>query len=89
MYCPYCRHPDSRVIDSRTSDDGAIQVAALVEFAQADGVRLLAAVVDTPLSAIQIGSDLIVSWSEAMNAKVPVFRVRSDDADSSENGTRK
>jgi transcriptional repressor NrdR len=23
MYCPYCRHSDSRVIDSRTSDDGA------------------------------------------------------------------
>lgn len=23
MYCPFCRHPDSRVIDSRTSDDGA------------------------------------------------------------------
>lgn len=23
MYCPYCRHADSRVIDSRTSDDGA------------------------------------------------------------------
>lgn len=23
MYCPYCKHPDSRVIDSRTSDDGA------------------------------------------------------------------
>jgi transcriptional repressor NrdR len=23
MYCPYCRHPDSRVIDSRTSEDGA------------------------------------------------------------------
>ena len=22
MYCPYCRHPDSRVIDSRTADDG-------------------------------------------------------------------
>ena len=22
MYCPYCRHADSRVIDSRTSDDG-------------------------------------------------------------------
>ena len=22
MYCPYCRHPDSRVIDSRTGDDG-------------------------------------------------------------------
>ena len=23
MYCPYCRNPDSRVIDSRTADDGA------------------------------------------------------------------
>lgn len=23
MYCPYCRHIDSRVIDSRTADDGA------------------------------------------------------------------
>ena len=22
MSCPFCRHPDSRVIDSRTSDDG-------------------------------------------------------------------
>lgn len=23
MHCPFCRYPDSRVIDSRTSDDGA------------------------------------------------------------------
>jgi len=23
MYCPFCRHPDSRVVDSRTADDGA------------------------------------------------------------------
>jgi transcriptional repressor NrdR len=23
VYCPYCKHPDSRVIDSRTADDGA------------------------------------------------------------------
>lgn len=22
MFCPFCRHPDSRVIDSRTSEDG-------------------------------------------------------------------
>ena len=22
MFCPFCRHPDTRVIDSRTSDDG-------------------------------------------------------------------
>ena len=23
MHCPFCRHADSRVVDSRTSDDGA------------------------------------------------------------------
>jgi transcriptional repressor NrdR len=23
VYCPYCRYPDSRVIDSRTAEDGA------------------------------------------------------------------
>jgi transcriptional repressor NrdR len=23
MYCPYCRYPDSRVIDSRTAEEGA------------------------------------------------------------------
>lgn len=23
VHCPFCRHPDSRVVDSRTSDDGA------------------------------------------------------------------
>ncbi|NLT31330.1 MAG: transcriptional repressor NrdR [Propionibacterium sp.] len=23
MYCPYCQHTDSRVLDSRTSEDGA------------------------------------------------------------------
>jgi transcriptional repressor NrdR len=23
MYCPFCRHPDSRVVDSRVADDGA------------------------------------------------------------------
>jgi transcriptional repressor NrdR len=23
VYCPFCRNPDSRVIDSRTADDGA------------------------------------------------------------------
>ncbi|WP_055481427.1 transcriptional regulator NrdR [Sphaerimonospora mesophila] len=23
MYCPFCRHPDTRVIDSRSTEDGA------------------------------------------------------------------
>ncbi len=24
MHCPFCRHPDSRVVDSRTADDGTM-----------------------------------------------------------------
>lgn len=24
MYCPFCRYPDSRVVDTRTSDDGTV-----------------------------------------------------------------
>ncbi|MGZ4660254.1 MAG: NrdR family transcriptional regulator, partial [Arthrobacter sp.] len=23
MYCPFCRNPDSRVVDSRMTDDGS------------------------------------------------------------------
>src|SRR3954468_8302246 len=23
MYCPFCRHPDTRVVDSRSTEDGA------------------------------------------------------------------
>ena len=23
MHCPFCRHPDSRVVDSRTAEDGS------------------------------------------------------------------
>src|SRR5690625_5025517 len=23
VYCPFCRHPDSRVVDSRTAEDGS------------------------------------------------------------------
>ncbi|MFC5384003.1 transcriptional regulator NrdR [Arcanobacterium hippocoleae] len=24
MYCPFCHHPDSRVVDTRTSEDGTV-----------------------------------------------------------------
>ena len=27
MYCPYCRHPDSRVVDSREADEGAAEIS--------------------------------------------------------------
>ena len=30
MHCPFCRHPDSRVVDSRTADDAAIAASMAV-----------------------------------------------------------
>ena len=50
---------------------------ALVEFPDAGGVRIVAAIVDTPVDRLQVGSYLTVSWSQAANAAIPVFRVSS------------
>lgn len=52
-----------------------IQVPALIEFPDAGGVRLLAAIVDTPLDAIRIGRGVELGWSRAANATVPVFSI--------------
>lgn len=52
-----------------------IHAPALIEFPEAGGVRLLAAIVDTPLPAIAIGAGVTVDWVRAANATVPVFHV--------------
>lgn len=36
MFCPFCRHPDTRVVDSRTSEDG-LSVRRRRECAQCGG----------------------------------------------------
>lgn len=48
---------------------------ALVEFAGADNVRLLAAIVDTALDDIRVGAKLALQWTAAGDTAVPVFRV--------------
>jgi uncharacterized OB-fold protein len=58
------------------SDSSRLAVPALIEFPEAGGVRLLAAIVDTPLSSIRIGVLVEPDWSQAVNATVPVFKVR-------------
>ena len=72
------------IVRDRTTDTGAIHAPALVEFPQADGVRLLAAITDTPLAAIHVGAKLALGWSQAVNAAVPVFRVRDEFNDQGE-----
>lgn len=88
-FCPHCQSQQTEwlapgtariysftVVRARAgADQPPMHVPALVEFPEADGVRLLAAIVDTPLSAIRIGAALNLEWSQAINAMVPVFSV--------------
>jgi uncharacterized OB-fold protein len=48
---------------------------SLIEFPDADGIRLLAAIVETRLAQIRIGAQVKLGWSQAANARVPVFSV--------------
>ena len=57
------------------ADQSQQRVPALVEFPAADGIRILAAIVDAPLAEIRIGAELKLGWSQAVNAVVPVFSI--------------
>jgi uncharacterized OB-fold protein len=89
-FCPHCQSQRTEwtpagpariysfTIVRETAPEGAAPVVhapALVEFPQADGVRLMAAIVDAPLEAIRVGAELTLAWSPAANAKIPVFRL--------------
>ena len=91
-FCPACRSQHVEwlpagagqiysftIVHAKRTDASPSQqlVPALIEFPQAGGMRLLAAVVDTPLSAIRIGAQVKPHWSQAVNAMVPVFKVLS------------
>jgi uncharacterized OB-fold protein len=56
-------------------DQPQYRVPALIEFPAADGIRILAAIVATPLAEIRIGAELKLGWSQAVNAVVPVFSI--------------
>lgn len=63
------------VIPTSEGDVQRYRAPALIEFPNADGIRMLAAIVETPLNFIRIGAELILGWSWAANAAVPVFSV--------------
>lgn len=94
-FCPTCQAQDVTwteagpgriysytVVRRPAPDGGAPQVIApaLIEFPEAGGVRLVAAVVDTPLDEIVVGAPVQALFSQAANAKVPVFRVVVEEA---------
>lgn len=68
----YTITPEPRASET---DPQHYRVPALIEFPEADGIRLLAAIVNTPLAQIQIGALLQLGWAQAANAKVPIFSV--------------
>lgn len=54
---------------------GGFTAPALIEFADAPGLRLLSTIVGAPIDSIQIGAAVRVDWAQAANAAVPVFRL--------------
>ena len=93
-FCPHCQSQRTEwtpagpariysfTIVREAAGDGAPQVhaPALVEFPDAHGVRLMAAIVDAPVQAIRIGAALTLAWSPAANAQIPVFRLAGEGA---------
>jgi len=59
----------------RNKEPGQNFVPALIEFPDAGGVRLVAAIVDTPLDAIHIGAKVKQGWAHACDNAVPVFTI--------------
>jgi uncharacterized OB-fold protein len=82
-FCPHCQSQLTEWVDpgiARIYSFTIIsqqRVPALIEFPTADGIRILAAIVATPLNAIRIGAELSIGWLPAMNARIPVFRIPS------------
>lgn len=79
-FCPRCQSQLTEWVEpglARIYTFTIIQdrVPALIEFPAAAGVRMLAAIVGTPLTEIRIGVEVTLGWSQAANAMVPVFSV--------------
>jgi uncharacterized OB-fold protein len=63
--------------------DGAVaqvRIAALVEFDDAPGVRLVSSLVGAAPAEVKIGALVQVGWRPAANARVPVFTLAASQA---------
>lgn len=88
-FCPECSAQElswteagqgrvySYTVAPRFAEGGETRVAvpALIEFPQAGGVRLIAAIVETPIADLAVGAPVRTQFSQAANGKVPVFRI--------------
>jgi len=90
-FCPACQSQDVRWIaagparlysytiitvrDDVENRPPRFIVPALAEFSGVDHVRLLGALVDAPLDAIEIGMNLTIGWSRTAEFSVPIFHL--------------
>ena len=88
-FCPRCRSQETEwvapgparlysfTLIRRMMPDNFAQVIApaLVEFPQAQSIRIIAAIADACVDDLKVGSDLVPDWSQAANGRVPVFRL--------------
>lgn len=84
-FCPACRAQNTEWKDAGQglvyaftiirAKDQPPTVPALIEFPEAGGIRLMAAIVDTPLDAIKIGAKVQQDWAQAGAVAVPVFTI--------------
>ncbi len=61
--------------DGAPGEKSGAVVPALIEFPEAGGMRLLAAIVDSPLANVVVGAPVRTGFAQAVNGKVPVFRI--------------
>lgn len=83
-FCPVCQSQSVELVESGKGriysftvvhDAEDLHIPALVEFSDAGGVRLLAAIVDARAEAPTIGASVSVDWVQAANTLVPIFRL--------------
>jgi uncharacterized OB-fold protein len=70
------------ILPVRGETEGAApqcRVPALVEFADAPGVRLVSSLIGAPAEKISIGAAVEIDWLAAANATVPVFRLAGQE----------
>lgn len=56
-------------------EPGSVIVPGLVAFPEAGGVRIMAAIIDSPVDAVKIGAPLVLRWVPKGGTNVPVFAI--------------
>jgi uncharacterized OB-fold protein len=90
-FCPQCQSQDVAwvpagaghvysftIVPGPASTPGGVRpriAPALIEFPQAGGVRIMGAIVDSPIEAIAIDHPVNVQWREHGERNIPVFRL--------------